>query len=494
VIGAVCLEGINKRFGLTQALSNASLDVEPQTIHALVGENGAGKTTLVRVLYGALQPDKGTIRVDGNLVRFKNSAAAIQAGIGMVSQHYSIIPQLTCLENLILGAEPGWVLSMRQAKRRAEQLAKQMDFTFDWNRSAAHLSPSGSQKLEILKLLWRNARVMILDEPTAMLSPADSDQLFAGLKKLVARGSTVILVTHRIPEVIQHCDKVTVLRAGKNVASTPINDTDSPQLAQWIIGDSVLESSPVDHLASSEPKLVISQLEVKGRLANLSLQVNAGELVGVAGVDGNGQRELIESLLGYTRARSGKIVFSGKDITRLSVKKRLALGVRLIAENRQEEGMIGNWSLTENVMLGLQRLYPLAHRGWIDQQSGKRLALDITRRMDIKNTAPRSPIDSLSGGNQQRLVVGRALSLDPQLILGFQPARGLDIAATHNLYRAFREECSRGACAIVVSFDLDELIEKCDRIVVMRAGTLYELPEGQGKNRAKIGSLMVGAS
>lgn len=521
---AVEMNGISKRFGSVQALESVCLKVQGQSIHALVGENGAGKTTLMRVLYGALHPDAGTVFLDGQPRKFRSASEAISAGIGMVSQHYSIIPQLNCLDNLMLGAEPGLVLSRNGAKRRAAELAARMGFEFDWDADASTLSPAAAQKLEILKLLWRNARVMILDEPTAMLSPADSDALYASLKQLTAEGATIIVVTHRLPEVLEHCQQVTVLRGGVNVVAAEVKDTTASMLAEWIVGHSVGSPPELKPLASQEVALEAKGLSAKGDRGNLALKsidfkVMRGEMLGIAGVDGSGQRELFRTLLGLIRPVQGSLIYRGKNLVPISVADRLKQGFRIIVEDRHEEGVIDDWSLLENASLGLQRLAQytrktrvcvryalkrltlggeaarpyLRQTGWIDFGARKLEAERIVARFDTKHGGLNQPMSSLSGGNQQRFVAGRALSSDPQLILAFQPSRGLDIAASQKLYAAIREECAKGASAIIVSFDLDELLENCDRIVAMCNGRMTEPPADKARDRNAIGRLMVGA-
>jgi simple sugar transport system ATP-binding protein len=493
------MRGVCKSFGDVRALEDVSLSLEAGRIHAVVGENGAGKTTLMRVLYGALRPDAGTIEVGGAEVRFRNSADAGRAGVGMVSQHYSVIPQLTCLENLMLGAEPGAVIGRRVARERADRLASEMGFSFDWHREASSLSPAGAQKLEILKLLWREARIMILDEPTAMLSPADGEALFAALRGLAERGAAIVLVTHRLPEVIDHCRTVTVLRGGRLVAEAQVEDTTAARLAEWMIGHSLAEPPAAPSAVRNAPMLEIENLRARGArgheaLKGVSLRVRSGEMVGVAGVDGSGQRELFQTVLGLVKPTAGTVSLGGVTLGGASTRARLAKGMRVIPEDRLAEGLVAEWSLAENAALGLQRLSPFARGPLTDESARDAKALEAASRFDVKHGGVRSKFAGLSGGNQQRFVAGRALCLEPRLVLAFQPARGLDVEAARRLYEAFRAECGNGAGVLVVGFDLDELLENCDRVVAMRSGEIYEPAEGKELDRAAIGALMVGAS
>ena len=490
--------GITKRFGAVSALDSVNLEVAYGKIHALVGENGAGKTTLMRVLYGALQSDSGSLELDGKSVDFGSSREAIAAGIGMVSQHYGIIPALTCLQNLILGAEGGPVLHQSAAIDRAESLAQHMGFKFDWNREAAGLSPASAQKLEILKLLWRKARIMILDEPTAMLSPADSDALFESMDRLASEGASIILVTHRLPEVMGHCERVSVLRGGKLVAEKAVSDTNPKELAQLIVGGSLKEPQihnppPPSPVVCQLTGLTIKEREGQSALKSVDLEIRRGEVLGVAGVDGSGQRELFLAIAGILKVQDGSVELNGQDINGQGPAERIAKGVRLIAEDRHEEGVIESWSLIENASLGLQRLSPFAKGVWVDESARATKTKEIAERFHTKHGGFKLPMASLSGGNQQRFVAARALCLEPKLILAFQPARGLDLKGTQEVYAGIREACDKGAAAIIVSFDLDELLENCDRLVAMNNGELFEPPHGKERDRDTIGRLMVGA-
>ncbi len=501
---AVQMAGITKRFGAVVALDHVDLSVETGTLHAIVGENGAGKTTLMRILYGATSPDEGEVQVNGQPVQFRSSKDAIASGVGMESQHYGIIPALTCLQNLILGAEGGAVLGVKAATERAQSLAERMGFQFDWKAPASSLSPGGAQKLEILKLLWREARIMILDEPTAMLSPADSDALFRSLRQLSSEGATVMLVTHRLPEVMDHCSKVTVLRGGKLIVTKSVSESTSNELANLIVGESSIDftkreprrAKPVTDAASS---VSVKGLVVRGDrgqdlLKEVGLTVRPGEVLGVAGVDGSGQRELFQAILGLARVRHGSVELFGEDATYRSPAERIRRGIRVIPEDRLTEAVIEEWSLEKNSALGIQRLSPVARGALVDVSARLGWAEKVASRFQTKHGGLKLPMASLSGGNQQRFVAGRAIESGPKLLLAFQPARGLDLKGTKQVYDAICEKCDQGCSAIVVSFDLDELLEHCDRVVAMNSGRLFELAPGQEANRESIGRLMVGGA
>lgn len=493
---AFSLKNITRMFGSVVALDNVSLSVPSGCFHAVVGENGAGKTTLMRVLYGALTPDQGTIEVGSDVVKFPNSAAAIASGIGMVSQHYAIIPELTNLQNLMLGAEGGEWIHAKEAAARADQLAARMGFQFDWSGRSGSLSPAATQKLEILKLLWRNSRILILDEPTAMLSPTDGEALFDSLNLLVAEGATVVLVTHRIPEVMDHCQRVTVLRGGKWITEQAVADVTPTELAELIVGTTIAATNTTRSLREpGEVILDVNELVVAGDLGQeavkqATFRVRQGEVVGIAGVDGSGQKELFDCVLGVRSARSGALTWGGEAITNSSTRERINRGIRSIPEDRFAQGIAQAWSLEENSALGLQATEALQSKGTIRDQARSAWAKQVAARFSTKFSSLSQPIRDLSGGNQQRFVVARATEANPRLLLAFQPTRGLDLAASANIYAAIRERADAGVATLLVSYDLDDLLAHCDRILVMNRGRLVEAPS---KDRQVIGRLMVDA-
>lgn len=492
------MAGIRKTFGSAVALDEVDLEVPKGSIHAIVGENGAGKTTLMRILYGALQPDAGTIEINGQQVSRGTPAQAIRSGIGMMSQHAAIVPGLSCLQNLILGMEPSLLLDLRRIRDEAEALATRLGYRFQWDADASELSPAGAQRLEVLKLLWRKAQVMILDEPTAMLSPVDADALFEKVVGLANDGATVLLVTHRLPEVMRYCQDVTVLRAGKKVAAIPVSQTTGASLAEMIVGGAFGEPEPRDLSQDRVAGVTITGLSLAGAkgeplLRDLNLEVGKGEILGIAGVDGNGQRELFRAILGLEPRAVGKMDLAGQSLVGASSRRRLSMGISVIPEDRQGEALVEEWPIEWNSSLGSQDRPPFASGGSVNVSSRHEKTLAIASRFNTKYNSVWQPIGSLSGGNQQRFVAARALLGEPKLILAFQPARGLDILATRDVYAGLRERCREGAGAIVVSFDLDELLDNCDRIAVMSRGVLRFPPKEQSHDRNLIGRLMVEA-
>jgi ABC-type uncharacterized transport system ATPase subunit len=546
----IAMRGVTKRFGALVACDAVDLQVAAGTLHAIMGENGAGKTTLMRLLYGYYAPDAGEIYLRGRRVQFRSPADAIAHHIGMVSQHYSIIPELSALDNLILGAEPtrfgGW-LDRRAAQAKAEQLAETLQFQPDWNRPAAELSVAARQKLEILKLLWRDAEILILDEPTAMLSPRDVDALFETLLRLKAQGRTILLVTHKLNEAMRYADFVTVLRGGRKVADAPIAEVDAPTLTRWIVGEDGADSaplltspvdgggqpqeaaptpsaragrggegsaplltSPVNGGGTQTPSpstgragvgaetLAIRDLFVASErggwgVQGLNLTVQAGEIVGIAGVDGSGQLELMEALAGLRPIARGEILLLGQPMHRWSTARRIQAGVRFLFDDRFRRMMAPQWSVLENAILGAQRDPELQTLGWLKPRAIRQRAEQLIERFQVKAPSLRAPILQLSGGNQQRLVIARALYGRPRLLIAYAPTRGLDIRGAEATYAAIQDACQQGMAALVIAFDLDELMTHCDRIAVLFKGAIVQEFTREAFAREAIGAAMVGA-
>lgn len=511
--------GISKRFGAVVANDRVDLHVRPATLHALVGENGAGKTTLMRILYGYYHPDAGEIRLRGKPVQLRSPADALTHRIGMVSQHYSIIPELSVLDNLMLGAEwtrfGGW-LARQAALKRAQSLAASLEFEPPWHRPAAELPPAAAQKLEILKLLWRSADLLILDEPTAMLSPADTQALFSTLKRLKAEGHTILLVTHKLQEVIENADFVTVLRGGRKVAEGAVAGMEVKTLTRWIVGEEegkeekgegekeeTPPTPPTPHPARGTlphpqaPSLRLEGLWVRSDrggwgLQDFSLALYPGEIFGLAGVDGNGQVELLEALAGFRPIAKGSIFLEGEPIDRWKAGQRLQKGIRFLYEDRFRRGMVADWSVRDNAILGAQRDPELHRWGWFRMGKVKQRTEQLIEWFGVQVQSLKTPMRYLSGGNQQRLVVARALQGNPRLLVAYAPTRGLDIRGTEATYRAIRSACNAGMTALIISLDLDELMQACDRIGVIYRGHLSQIFKPSEYSREQIGASMIG--
>ncbi len=513
---SVSLRGISVAFGPVAALDNVDLDLAPGTRHAVVGENGAGKSTLMKVLFGLLRPDSGQVIIGGQPLRFASPRAAIALGIGMVHQHFELIPPFTVAENVVLGAEPGaigGVLDRKAAEAAVAALAQESGLPIDPAARVEDLSVAAQQRVEILKALYRRARVLILDEPTAVLAPSEARDLWAATARLSEAGSTVVFITHKLDEVIAHADTVTVLRRGRRVLSSPIVETSPAKLAAAMIGESATAAAtasrpiptPPSSSAATEGKgssagvLSVRGLTVRERrgevvVDNVSLDLRGGEILGIAGVDGSGQGELIETLAGLRTADKGKITLMGQDIDAFSVAQRRAAGIGYVPEDRHHRALVLPFSVEENVVLGRhrERLYSskagLLKRGTITGFLQERAAA-----FDVRGATPGTPARALSGGNQQKLVLARELSRKPAVLLASQPTRGLDFAASAFVHDALRAERDRGAAVLVQSLDLAEVLALSDRVAVMLRGKVVAVLKRAEATEAKIGALMTGA-
>lgn len=518
------MAGITKVFDTgTIANDEACLSVYPQTIHAIVGENGAGKTTLMNILFGRLRPDSGRIRIDGQDVEFRSPIDAIRTGLAMVAQHSSFIPALTVLENCMLGAEiaTGGILRIPEARRRLEELAAKLGGPLPWDQRAEQLSVASLQRAEIVRALFRGARTLILDEPTAALSPPEAERLFDILHTLVATGHTILLVTHRLREVTEHAQHVTVLRGGRTVAEMPTALTTAAELSALMVGVSrrtylgdpwsdvvpepateatgdAMQAVPYQPRpvgVAPMPVLELDHLSVpsegsRDRIEDLTLTVSAGEIVGVAGVDGSGQLALFEGIAGVRPIQRGRVLLNGRDVTRRNTGYRLRAGLSLIPEDRQRDALILPFSITENILLGYHWRQDFGG-GFVTApkraRETARLAVTVHR---IQPADVDEPAMALSGGNQQKLVLARALLPKPSVLVAMQPTRGLDLHATRHAYELIAAARQHGMGALVISLDLDELLEVSDRIAVLYAGRLAGIIERHEMDRALIGRLM----
>lgn len=495
------MQGIVKVFGEVAALAGADFSLLPGEIHGLLGENGAGKTTLMNVLSGLYRADGGRIVLDGRPVTITAPREAVALGIGMVHQHSELIGHVPALDNVILGREGGGVF-IRRGRRRAEveALAARFGLAVDLDASVRSLPVGVQQKVEILKALYRGARILILDEPTTLLTPQEVDRLFATLREVTAGGVTVVFITHKIREVLAACDRITVMRQGRIVATVPRAEAEAGRLVELMIGERLPEPAVDAPPADPIPLLTVDGLVVTGErqlriIRQATFTLGAGELVGIAGISGNGQRELGEALVGLRAAQSGRIVLDGVDVTHTSVAARLARGVAFIPEDRLGDGILPRQSVADTLMLGLHRV---VFKGWdYDGRLARDLALRAIAEFHIMCRSPEAPTASLSGGNIQKVLVARALALGERaggrLLVAMNPTRGLDVPSTrfiHEQMRAFRR---RGGAVLVVSEDLDELMGLCDRILVIASGRITgEFPRA-AFDAYRIGGLMSGS-
>ncbi len=497
---AVELRGITKRFPGVIANHDVDLTVSRGEIHAIVGENGAGKSTLMKILYGMQRPDEGTITVEGDRIDLKSPTDAIEAGIGMVHQHFMLADNLTVLENVILGAETrkGPLLDLAEARRRITELSDTYGFRLDPDRLVEELGVGERQRIEILKVLFRGARILILDEPTAVLVPQEVDELFRNLRGLRDEGVTMLFISHKLDEVLSIADTVTVIRGGTTVTTVDPADVTARDLAELMVGSELPTPETRESTVTDVVQLEVAGLTVRdatGRTAidDIGFSVRRGEIVGIAGVEGNGQHDLINALLGLVPLDSGRIVLGGVDITHHSTRRRRESGMGYIPQDRHREGLLLPEPLWENAMLGHQRTVPFARGPWIDAKGAKERTETILRSFDVRAPGVGIPAHALSGGNQQKLIVGREMTASPTLLIAAHPTRGIDIGAQAAVWEELRVARAAGLAVLLVSADLEELIGLSDTLHVIYGGRLVAELDPAAVTAPELGSHMTGA-
>lgn len=495
---AVEMRGIVKRFPGVVANDGIEFGVRRGEIHALLGENGAGKTTLMNILFGLYHPDEGEIRVNGEPVRFESARDAVLAGLAMVHQHFMLIPRFTVTENVILGVEgAGVVLDRAAAARRVAELGHRYGLEVDPDAIVGTLPVGMQQRVEILRALYQGGKTLILDEPTALLTPQEVDELYGVLNRLRENGDTIIFITHKLREVAAISDRVTVIRRGRTIGTRPTAETTAAELAEMMVGRAVSlrVERPLAHPA--EPVLVARDLQVRGTqghaaLAGVNLELRRGEILGICGVEGNGQAELIEVLAGLRRPDQGQVVLKGKDVTATGPNPRRRLGLSYIPEDRHGRGLVLPFSLTENVLLGNAGTAPFSAGGRIDYPGIRSLTERLMRAFDVRAPTAETPAGALSGGNQQKLIIARELHREPDALLAVQPTRGLDVGAIEFVHKQLVAERDNGRGVLLISFDLDEIIDLSDRILVIYAGRIVGEFLSGGVTRTELGLLMGG--
>jgi len=495
----VRLEGIAKRFPGVVANRDVSLAIRRGEVHAVVGENGAGKSTLMKILYGMQKPDEGTITVDGRQIRFKSPSDAIDVGIGMVHQHFMLADNLTVLENVVLGAEPTRLgfLDSRSARARIGELSAQYGLGVDADAVVEDLGIGDRQRVEILKVLYRGARVLILDEPTAVLVPQEVDELFTSLAELRAEGVAIVFISHKLDEVLRVADAITVLRGGTTVATVSPDGTTARELAELMVGSelptpSTDASTVTDVVELSVAHLTVRSPEGRPLVDDVSLVVHRGEVLGIAGVEGNGQVELVEALLGL-RSGDGVVRLGDDDISTWPTQRRREGGIGYIPEDRHRQGLLLPEALWENRVLGHQTRKPWRRGPWIDRKAARTDTERIVQDYGVRTPGVDVPAFALSGGNQQKLVVGREMSGSPRLLVASHPTRGVDVGAQATIWDLLRRARAEGLAVLLVSADLEELIGLSDRLVVMLRGRLVAEMSPEGTTPEVLGSAMTGA-
>jgi ABC-type uncharacterized transport system ATPase subunit len=496
---AVQLEGISKSFPGVLANDNVNIEVRSGEIHAIVGENGAGKSTLMKILYGMQRPDDGAIRVNGQDVHFRSPKDAIAAGIGMVHQHFMLADNLTVLENVILGSEParGGFLDFDQARKRIRELARTYGMPIDPDRLVEDLGVGERQRTEIIKVLYRGARILILDEPTAVLVPQEVDELFRNLRDLKREGVTVIFISHKLDEVLAIADRITVIRGGRTVATVEPQSVTARQLAELMVGSELPRPETRASTVTDVVELSLQDVGVRQGdrwlLQNVSFDIHKGEIVGIAGVEGNGQSELVQAVMGLRKVDAGSIRLSDRDITVRSTESRRAAGIGYIPEDRQEMGLLMSSAVWENVMLGHQNNRPFTRGPWIDQDGARQRAAEVIREFRVMTPGVEVPVYALSGGNQQKLIVGREMIAGPSVLIAAQPTRGIDVGAQAAVWEAIRAARRAGLALLLLSADLEELIGLSDTLHVIFEGRLVAKLDPNQVTPEDLGSYMTGA-
>jgi general nucleoside transport system ATP-binding protein len=496
------LKGVTKRFPGVVANDAVDLVIEPSEIHALLGENGAGKTTLMNVLYGLYHADEGQILIDGAPVKFHDPGDAIRAGLGMVHQHFMLIPVFTVTENIILGVEPtkrlGW-LDRRAAKRRVEEISERYGLEVPADAVVEELAVGVQQRVEILKALYRQAETLILDEPTAVLTPQETEELFTVMRSLKDAGKSVIFITHKLKEVLAASDRITVLRGGKVVGTTSPEEAGEKELASMMVGRPVqltVDKTPAKPRAAVLQVEDLVVLDERGQVAvdEVSFDVREGEIVCVAGVQGNGQTQLVEALTGLRPATAGHVRLSGRDITHSSPNQILDAGVGHVPEDRQNDGLIATFSIADNLVLDTFDRPPFARGIVRDTGAVSKAATARVRDFDIRTTSIEMPASTLSGGNQQKVIVARELSRPISLLIASQPTRGLDVGSIEYIHERIVEQRDQGIAVLIVSSELDEVLALADRIIVMYRGRVVDVLPATEATREGLGLLMAGVT
>ena len=497
---AVRLHSITKRFGQVLANDNVDIDIEEKTIHAIIGENGAGKTTIMEILYGFYQANSGEIELFGEKITISNPHDAINAGIGMVHQHFMLIPPMTVTENIILGIEPtsrGGILQTTEAEEKIRQLSEEYALQIDPQAKVETLSVGLEQRVEILKALYRDVKILILDEPTAVLTPLEVKEFFQILERLKQQGKTIILITHKLEEVLEISDFVTVMRHGKKVGDLPTSQATAEKLANMMVGREVLlrvEKRPV------QPGQVVLKVEdlcvdvdEKSKLKNVSFEIREGEILGIAGVEGNGQTELIEALTGLQTPKSGKVTYLGKDVTDRSARKMREEETGHIPANRSAHGFLSAYSNADNQILGFHHLPPFCHKsGFLNFKAIKDNAHTLVEKFDIRPRDIELPTSSLSGGNQQKLIVSREFDREPKLLIIAQPTRGIDIGAIEFIHQQILDLREKKVAVLLVSAELEEIRSLSDRTLIMFEGEIAGETDSTHFDIQTVGQLMLG--
>jgi ABC-type uncharacterized transport system ATPase subunit len=497
---AIQMVDITKTFPGVTANDHVDFSVDKSEIHGLLGENGAGKTVLMSILYGLYRPDGGEILVDGEAAEISGPSDAMRLGIGMVHQHFMLVPSLTVVENVILGMEPtvnGVTLDRMKMLRDVAESCRKYKLDIDIEAPVYQLPVGVQQRVEILKALYRGADVLILDEPTSVLTPGETEELFNAVRELKADGKTVIFISHKLREVLAICDRITVLKRGKVVGTVRASETREGQLAEMMVGREIVHEFTKEAECGLEPVLRLESLECLSdrgipALRGLDLDLCSTEILGVAGVEGNGQTELIEAVIGLRELTGGAVKLDGKDITDAPPRARIRMGVSHIPEDRYKRGIVPDFSVLENLVLGSQRDRFTRNRVSMNFAEAMRFTEEVIEDYQIATPSPKTLIRYLSGGNQQRVVVAREFSREPKIVIAAQPTRGLDVGATEYVRLKLVDMRDRGAGVLLISVDLDEIWALSDRVAVIYEGRIVAVKDVDETDQQEVGLLMAG--
>ncbi|WP_368895263.1 ABC transporter ATP-binding protein [Priestia megaterium] len=492
---------IRKEFPGIVANDNITLQVKKGEIHALLGENGAGKSTLMNVLFGLYQPEKGQIRVNGQEVNITDPNVANDLGIGMVHQHFMLVQNFTVTENIILGNEPTRTgkINIKKAAQDIQELSNQYGLSVDPYAKIQDISVGMQQRVEILKTLYRGADILIFDEPTAALTPQEITELIQIMKKLIQEGKSIILITHKLKEIMSVCDRCTIIRKGVGVGTVNVQETNPDELAALMVGREVHFKTEKKTATPKEAVLTIKELVVEDSrgveaVSSLDLSVRAGEIVGIAGVDGNGQTELIEALTGLRKIKSGSITLKNQELSTLSTRKITESGIGHIPQDRHKHGLVLDYTIGENI--GLQTYYqkPMSKSGILNYKEMYKKAKELIAEYDVRTPSEFTQARSLSGGNQQKAIIAREVDRSPELLIAAQPTRGLDVGAIEFIHKKLIEERDKGRAVLLVSLELDEVINLSDRIAVIYEGKIVDIVDPKETNEQELGLLMAGGT
>jgi ABC-type uncharacterized transport system ATPase subunit len=497
---ALELRGITKRFPGVLANDHIDLTVEKREIHALLGENGAGKTTLMNILYGLYHPDEGEIFVNGKKMTVNSPIDAIKAGVGMVHQHFMLIPVFTVTENVMLGEEYvkyGDILDRPRAAARIRQISDTYHLNIDPEMYIKDMPVGLQQRVEIIKLLFREADILILDEPTAVLTPQEVEELFKIMRTLIDQGKSIIFITHKLGEVLECADRITVIRGGKVIGTTTPQESSMNDLASMMVGRDVNLTVEKAEKEAGEVVLDVKNLTVLDPLGavavdGITFDVHAGEVLGFAGVQGNGQTELVRSLTGLLTPVDGEVLLIGHDITKASPRQVTEMGTAHIPEDRQKDGLTLAFPISDNLILNTYYLTPFSRNAWLNQQEISKNAKELVEKFDVRTPSIFTPVSSLSGGNQQKVIVAREFSRPIKLLIASQPTRGLDVGSIEYIHKQLIMKRDEGCAILLVSTELDEVMQLSDRIAVIYRGKILAIVDAKTATKAQLGLLMAG--